>query len=99
MTSPGLATCSASAWVPLEVIARSPPASIRDGHYPGARKLGRGTIVRYNGIEVGNVTELGFDPVDPSRGVVTLQTAPTLRLHEDAIASIDQQGLTGAVFG
>ena len=60
--------------------------------------LGRGTIVRYNGIEVGNVTELGFDPVDPRRVVVTLQTTPTLRLHEDSIASIAQQGLTGSVY-
>ncbi len=57
--------------------------------------LGRGTAVRYNGIDVGNVTELAFDPADPKRVIVTLQTQPTLKLHVDSIASIEQQGLTG----
>ena len=60
--------------------------------------LGRGTIVRYNGIDVGNVTELAFDPADPRRVVVTLQTTPTLKLRVDSIASIEQQGLTGASY-
>lgn len=60
--------------------------------------LGRGTIVRYNGIEVGNVTTVEFDPVDPRRVVVTLQTTPALMLHDDSIASLEQQGLTGAVY-
>jgi phospholipid/cholesterol/gamma-HCH transport system substrate-binding protein len=60
--------------------------------------LGRGTIVRYNGIDVGNVTELAFDPADPRRVVTTLQTTPTLRLRSDSIASIESQGLTGASY-
>ena len=60
--------------------------------------LGRGTIVRYNGIDVGNVTELAFDPADPRRVIVTLQTTPTLRLRADSLASIEQQGLTGASY-
>ena len=57
--------------------------------------LGRGTAVRYNGIDVGNVTDLAFDPADPKRVIVTLQTQPSLKLHVDSIASIEQQGLTG----
>lgn len=60
--------------------------------------LGRGTIVRYNGIDVGNVTELAFDPADPRRVVATLQTIASLRLRSDSIASIESQGLTGASY-
>jgi len=60
--------------------------------------LGRGTIVRYNGIDVGNVTQLEFDPADPRRVIATLQTTPTLRLRADSIASIESQGLTGASY-
>ena len=37
--------------------------------------LGKGTITRYNGIEVGRVTDLNFDPNDPQRVIVTMQVA------------------------
>jgi len=60
--------------------------------------LGRGTVVRYNGIDVGSVTELAFDPADPRRVIVTLQTTPDLLLHADSIASIEQQGFTGGTY-
>src|SRR3954468_18931193 len=49
--------------------------------------LGKGTIVRYNGIDAGHVTELAFDQADPKRVIVTLQIDPTLRLHVDSVAS------------
>jgi phospholipid/cholesterol/gamma-HCH transport system substrate-binding protein len=38
--------------------------------------LGDGTVVRYNGIQVGRVSKLTFDPVDPKRVVVTLEITP-----------------------
>ncbi|HEX3483704.1 MAG TPA: MlaD family protein [Micropepsaceae bacterium] len=60
--------------------------------------LGKGTVVRYNGIDVGHVTELAFDQADPKRVIVTLQIDPTLRLHVDSVASIESQGLTGATY-
>ena len=60
--------------------------------------LGKGTIVRYNGIDVGHVTDLAFDQADPKRVIVTLQIDPTLRLHVDSVASIESQGLTGATY-
>ena len=60
--------------------------------------LGKGTIVRYNGIDVGHVTELAFDQADPKRVIVTLQIDPTLRLHVDSVTSIESQGLTGASY-
>jgi phospholipid/cholesterol/gamma-HCH transport system substrate-binding protein len=60
--------------------------------------LGKGTVVRYNGIDVGHVTDLAFDQADPKRVIVTLQIDPTLRLHSDSVASIESQGLTGATY-
>jgi phospholipid/cholesterol/gamma-HCH transport system substrate-binding protein len=60
--------------------------------------LGKGTVVRYNGIDVGHVTELAFDQADPKRVIITLQIDPTLRVHSDSVASIESQGLTGATY-
>jgi phospholipid/cholesterol/gamma-HCH transport system substrate-binding protein len=60
--------------------------------------LGRGTIVRYNGIDVGHVTDIGFDAANPRRVFVTLQTDPTLQIHVDSVTSIESQGLTGGVY-
>ena len=60
--------------------------------------LGKGTVTRYNGIEVGRVTDLAFDPNDPQRVIITLQVQPNLDIREDSVASIDSQGITGASF-
>jgi len=60
--------------------------------------LGKGTITRYNGIEVGRLTDLVFDPHDPRQVIVTMQVQPNLNIREDSIASIDSQGLTGGAF-
>ncbi len=60
--------------------------------------LGKGTLTRYNGIEVGRITNLEFDPADPQRVIVTLQVQPGLNIREDSVASIDSQGLTGGSF-
>jgi phospholipid/cholesterol/gamma-HCH transport system substrate-binding protein len=60
--------------------------------------LGRGTIVRYNGIDVGTVRTVAFDPVNPRTVVVDMQVDPTLPIHVDSVASLESQGLTGAVY-
>ncbi len=60
--------------------------------------LGKGTITRYNGIEVGHITDLAFDPNDPQRVIVTMQVQPNLNIREDSVASIESQGLTGGTF-
>jgi phospholipid/cholesterol/gamma-HCH transport system substrate-binding protein len=60
--------------------------------------IGKGTATRYNGIEVGRITDLQFDPSDPQRVIVTMQVQPNLNIREDSIASIDSQGLTGGAF-
>jgi len=58
--------------------------------------LGKGTVTRYNGIEVGRITKLEFDPHDPQRVIVTMQVQPNLNIREDSVASIDSQGITGS---
>ncbi len=52
----------------------------------------------YNGIDVGRVTNLAFDPQDPKLVVVTLQVRSDVALHEDSAASIESQGLTGVAY-
>ena len=60
--------------------------------------LGKGTTTRYNGIEVGRITDLEFDPADPQRVIVTVQVQPNLNIREDSVASIESQGLTGGTY-
>src|ERR1700739_2111824 len=48
--------------------------------------LGKGTIPRYNGIEVGRITDLVFDPNDPQSVIITLQVQPNLNIREDSLA-------------
>jgi phospholipid/cholesterol/gamma-HCH transport system substrate-binding protein len=60
--------------------------------------LGDGTIVRYNGINVGHVSKLTFDPNDPRRVIVDLQVDPSLRIPDDSVASIASEGLTGGSY-
>src|SRR3954466_13277281 len=60
--------------------------------------LAKGTSTRYNGIEVGRITDLAFDPADPQRVIVTMQVQPNLKIREDSVASIESQGFTGATY-
>jgi phospholipid/cholesterol/gamma-HCH transport system substrate-binding protein len=60
--------------------------------------LGTGTTTRFNGIEVGRIKELAFDPSDPQRVIVTMQVRPGLNIREDSVASIESQGLTGGSY-
>jgi len=64
----------------------------------GVVGLGRGTTVRFNGIDVGSIAELAFDPNNPSSVIVTVQIDPTVPIQEDAVASIQSQGFTGGTF-
>ncbi len=60
--------------------------------------LGKGTTVRYNGIEVGRVDALKFDPNDPQVVIATLQVEPHLGIRVDSVTSIESQGLTGGTY-
>ena len=60
--------------------------------------LGKGTTVRYNGIEVGRVDDLKFDPNDPQVVITTLQVQPNLGIRVDSVVSIESEGLTGGSY-
>jgi phospholipid/cholesterol/gamma-HCH transport system substrate-binding protein len=60
--------------------------------------LGKGTDTRFNGIQVGRITDLQFDPSDPERVIVTMQVQPNLNIRDDSTASIASLGLTGASY-
>ncbi|HVZ68051.1 MAG TPA: MlaD family protein [Rhizomicrobium sp.] len=60
--------------------------------------LGSGTKVRYNGIDVGRVKAVDFDPDDPKRVIATLEINPDVQIHEDSLASIASEGLTGGTY-
>ncbi len=60
--------------------------------------LGKGTTVRYNGIEVGRVQDLAFDPRDPRVVIATLQVQPGLHLRTNSSATIASEGLAGGSY-
>jgi phospholipid/cholesterol/gamma-HCH transport system substrate-binding protein len=60
--------------------------------------LGDGTLVRYNGIQVGRVSKVEFDLNNPKRVIVTLQANPDLAIHSDSLASVASEGLTGGTY-
>src|SRR5579862_1744380 len=66
--------------------------------YGSVTGLGTGTAVRYNGIDVGRVTDLEFDKDNPRLVVGTLEIRADLVIREDAWASIESQGLTGGAY-
>jgi len=60
--------------------------------------LGKGTAVRYNGIDVGRVDNLEFNPNDPQSVHRHAPVQPGLNIRTDSLASIESQGLTGGSY-
>ena len=60
--------------------------------------LGKGTTIRYNGIDVGRVQDVRFDPNDPQVVIATLQVQPKLGIRVDSVTSIESEGLTGGSY-
>ena len=60
--------------------------------------LGKGTVVRYNGIDIGHAYDVAIDDADPKRVIVTLQIDPKAKIHVDSVATLESQGLTGATY-
>ena len=73
--------------------------SYYQAHFKGpVAGLGTGTITRYNGIDVGRIASLDFDPSDPQKVIVLLEIRPTLKIREDSVATIDSEGLVGGSY-
>jgi phospholipid/cholesterol/gamma-HCH transport system substrate-binding protein len=57
--------------------------------------LSKVSEVRYRGVPIGTVTDIRIDPQDVERVRVTIDVTGDTPIKEDAIASIEMQGITG----
>jgi phospholipid/cholesterol/gamma-HCH transport system substrate-binding protein len=57
--------------------------------------LSPGSAVLFNGIRVGEVTDLGLDPDHPDRVVATIGVAAGTPVRGDTVVGVETQGLTG----
>jgi phospholipid/cholesterol/gamma-HCH transport system substrate-binding protein len=57
--------------------------------------LRSGATVSFNGIRVGEVTELNLDPKDPKQALATISVDANTPVRADTQVSLDTQGLTG----
>lgn len=60
--------------------------------------LSRDSTVKYYGVDVGRVAELGLDPNNSGRVRLLLQIDKGTPIHEDTVAALAIQGLTGLAF-
>ncbi|WP_428246616.1 MlaD family protein [Ferrovibrio sp.] len=60
--------------------------------------LGMGGDVRFNGIKIGNVSQISIDRDDTSKVRVTVNVAADTPIRADSIASLELQGITGVSF-
>ena len=54
--------------------------------------------VKYRGVEVGKVREIGLNPVVPDQVMLTLDVEAAAPIREDTLAELSVQGLTGIAF-
>ena len=60
--------------------------------------LNRDSAVKYHGVNVGRVVELGLDPEQPQRVRLVLQLDKGTPVREDTVATLEAQGLTGLAY-
>ncbi|MGL5114190.1 MAG: MlaD family protein, partial [Beijerinckiaceae bacterium] len=57
--------------------------------------LGRGSVVRFNGLRVGEVITIDLLPTDPSRVTAVIEVDERTPVKNDTRARLEYQGLTG----
>ncbi|WP_416900269.1 MAG: MlaD family protein [Minwuia sp.] len=68
-------------------------------HFEGSvAGLGVGGDVRYRGIRIGSVTDIGLDPEDPSKALTVVEVDGKTPIREGDVATLKPQGITGVVF-
>jgi phospholipid/cholesterol/gamma-HCH transport system substrate-binding protein len=60
--------------------------------------LQTGSVVRYRGVPVGEVTHIRIDPKNPEQIEVTLDVDATTPIKTDTVAVLESQGITGVAF-
>ncbi|MGH8191307.1 MAG: MlaD family protein, partial [Rhodanobacteraceae bacterium] len=60
--------------------------------------LSKGSPVQYNGIQVGEVSQLKLDPQDPRKVIARIQVAADTPIKMDTVAKLGLLGLTGVAF-
>src|SRR5690242_10503168 len=60
--------------------------------------LNTGAAVRYNGVQIGRVDEIRIAPSNVEQVRVTIEVDGTVEIKEDAVASLELQGVTGYAF-
>lgn len=60
--------------------------------------LSVGGAVNFNGIKIGDVGDLGFDPKDPRVVIATIRVSPTTPLRTDVKATLGFQTLSGIAY-
>jgi phospholipid/cholesterol/gamma-HCH transport system substrate-binding protein len=69
-----------------------------DLHFDGpATGLRTGAPVTFNGIRIGEVTRISFDPANPGAVIARLSVQSTAPLSRDTKADLDTQGIVGNV--
>ncbi|MFJ5488351.1 MlaD family protein, partial [Hansschlegelia beijingensis] len=64
--------------------------------FPGAVSgLTPGSAVLFNGIRVGDVVDLNFDPQDPAKVIARVEIAKNTPVRTDTRARLEMTGLTG----
>jgi phospholipid/cholesterol/gamma-HCH transport system substrate-binding protein len=57
--------------------------------------LSKGSVVRFNGLRVGEVTDMEIMPSDPGKVIATIQVDAQTPMKVDTKARLESQGLTG----
>jgi phospholipid/cholesterol/gamma-HCH transport system substrate-binding protein len=60
--------------------------------------LSRDNVVKYHGVDVGRVHEIGLDPERSERVRLLLQIEKGTPVREDTVATLETQGLTGLAY-
>ncbi|MFZ1963784.1 MAG: MlaD family protein, partial [Roseiarcus sp.] len=61
----------------------------------GAPGIGVGSSVLFDGLRVGEVTNIGFNPADPNQVVATIVVDQRTPVRVDTQVGVDAQGLMG----
>lgn len=57
-----------------------------------------GSVVRYRGVPVGDVSRIRIDPKNPEQIEVTLEVEANTPIKTDTVAVLESQGITGVAF-